>query len=258
MKKPLIKFLNIFVDILVVCVLIISVLILTITLTGKGEGKVPSLLGKAPIAVLTNSMHGDKPDDFDQGDLLICEVVDKDAENNFKVGDIVTFQNDVNGDDNLDYVTHRIYKVNKDGTYLTKGDNNTSYDQDPKGSTVFPNLEKSGILALYKGTKISGFGSVMSYLQSPTGFFLCVLLPMILFFLYQAVRVVMNIIAYNKEKALISAKEAIANADLTEEQKQKAIEEYLAAQSADSGEAEKETPPEEEKTAAVEKTGEGE
>lgn len=230
MKSPFVKVLNIIVDVLVVCVLIISLLVLTMVLTAQGEGEVPSVFGKAPISVLTNSMHGDAPDDFDQGDLLICEVVDKSADNKFEKGDIITFKQDINSDDVPDYVTHRIYKVNKDGTFQTKGDNNPSYDQNPNATTVFPNISKTDILAKYTGTKIAGFGGVVQYLQTPLGFFLCILLPMILFFLYQAVRVVLNVIAYNKEKALISAKEAIASADLTEEQKQKAIAEYLAAQ----------------------------
>jgi signal peptidase len=85
-------------------------------------------------------------------------------------------------------------------------------------------------LAVYHGQKISGLGGVINYLQTPMGFFLVILLPMIIFFLYQAVRVVINAMAYSKEKGMQKAQEMIANAGLTEEQKQKAIAEYLAAQ----------------------------
>lgn len=244
MKKPFVKFLNILVDVLVVCVLIISVLVLTMVLTAQGDGEVPSVFGKAPISVLTNSMHGDAPDDFDQGDLIICDVVDKNAKVDYEKGDIITFKQDINGDEIPDYVTHRIYKINKDGSYQTKGDNNPTYDQNPDATTVFKDITKTDILAKYNGTKIGGLGGVMSYLQTPLGFFLCILLPMIIFFLYQAVRVVLNLMAYNKEKAMAKAQEAIANADLTEEQKQKAIAEYLAAQNASASE-EKAEPAEE-------------
>ena len=52
---------------------------------------------------------------------------------------------------------------------------------------------------------------------------------MILFFIYEAIRVVINVIAYNKEKAIEAAQEAVKNSELTEEQKKKAIEEYLAS-----------------------------
>ena len=84
-------------------------------------------------------------------------------------------------------------------------------------------------MAVYTGTKIGGLGYVLSFLRTQLGFFLCVLLPMIIFFIYEAIRVVLNVIAYNKEKALEEAKNVIANSELTEEQKKKAIEEYLAS-----------------------------
>lgn len=247
MKNKLTKTLNIIVDVLVVLILVISVLILTMVLSSRSEG-VPNVLGKAPVTVLTNSMDGDKPENFKAGDLLICDVRDVTKAEKFKVGDIVTFKKDINNDDEDDYVTHRIYKVNENGTYQTKGDNNSTYDQDPDGN-AWGSVAASQIVATYHGTKISGLGKVLDYLQTGMGFFLVILLPMIIFFLYQGVRVVINVIAYNKEKAMAKAQEAIANSDLTDEQKQKAIEEYLAAQKAkeagaDSAEAPEEKPEE--------------
>lgn len=231
MKKTLNKILHIVVDVLIVMILIVSVLILTITLTSQSNLGVPNILGNAPIAVLTDSMKGDAPDDFSAGDLIICKVVDDPLSASYKEGDVVTFKYDIDSNNQDDFVTHRIYKVNADGTYLTKGDNNVNYDQNENNQVVFPNISNSDIVATYSGTKISGLGSVINYLQTSMGFFLCVLLPMIIFFLYQAVRVVINVISYNKEKALEQAQATIAAAsDLTEEQKKKAIEEYLASQ----------------------------
>lgn len=230
MKKTLNKILHIVVDVLIVAILIISILILTLALTARGNEEVPTIFGKAPIGVLSDSMKGDKEDDFNKGDLIICDIVDDKVGTEYKVGDVVTFAADINGDGERDYVTHRLYKQNKDGTFQTKGDNNDTYDQDPHNEVVFPDLKKIDILAVYHGQKISGLGGVLNYLQTPMGFFLCVLLPMIIFFLYQAVRVVINAMAYSKEKGMAKAQEMIANADLTEEQKAKAIAEYLAAQ----------------------------
>ncbi|MCR5653063.1 MAG: signal peptidase I [Ruminococcus sp.] len=241
MKKVLSKILKIVVDVLIVAILIISILILTIALTTRGNEGVPNVFGKAPIGVLTDSMKGDKPDDFNAGDMLICDVVDNPVEATFKVGDVVTFAADVDKNGERDYVTHRIYKIKKDGKILTKGDNNETYDQDSKNAVVFPELVKTDILAVYHGTKIDGLGGVLNYLQTPTGFFLWILLPMIIFFLFQAVRVVINAMAYSKEKGILKAQEAMEKAGLTEEQKQRAIAEYLAAQ-------EGKTPPEADET----------
>ena len=230
MKKTLNKILHIVVDVLIVAILIISILILTLALTARGSEGIPTVFGKAPIGVLTDSMKGEKEDDFEKGDLIICDVVDKRLGLEYKVGDVITFAGDVNGDEERDYITHRIYKVTEDGTFLTKGDNNDTYDQDEHNTIVFPEISKDDILAVYHGQKISGLGGVINYLQTPMGFFLVILLPMIIFFLYQAVRVVINAMAYSKEKGMAKAQEMIANADLTEEQKQRAIAEYLAAQ----------------------------
>lgn len=246
MKKTLNKILHIVVDVLIIFILIISVFVLTIALTSRGDNGVPSVFGKAPIGVLTDSMKGDKEDDFNKGDLIICDVVNADTDTNFKVGDVITFAADINGDGARDFVTHRIYKITKKGNFLTKGDNNETYDQDPKNSVVFPEIMDAEVLAVYHGTKISGLGGVINYLQTPTGFFLWILLPMIIFFLYQGVRVIINAMAYSKEKGMLKAQEAMDKAGLTEEQKQKAIAEYLAAQNGetppeDSGEASEES-----------------
>lgn len=241
MKSKFIKILNIIVDVLVVCVLIISVLILTMVLTTKGDEGVPNVFGKAPISVLSDSMKGDKADDFSKGDLLLCDVVDKKEAPKYKVGEVVTFKLrgvDIDKDGQDDFVTHRIYKVNEDGSFQTKGDANKTYDQDPKAN-AWPDVSANDIVATYHGSKIGGLGSFIAYLQTSLGFFLVILLPMIIFFIYQAIRVVINIIAYNKEKTLKKAQEMIENADLSEEQKKKAIEEYLAQQKEKESEPEK-------------------
>ena len=67
-------------------------------------------------------------------------------------------------------------------------------------------------------------------LQTSVGFFWCILFPMILFFIYQAIRVIMNAMAYSKEKGAEQARLAVESSELTEEQKARAIEEYLANQ----------------------------
>ena len=106
MKGKLIKILNIIVDILVVCVLIVSVLILTMVLSSQGDASVPNVFGKAPITVLSDSMKGDKPDDFEKGDLLLCDVVDNRVDAKYKVGDVVTFKAngvDINGESRRTY-----------------------------------------------------------------------------------------------------------------------------------------------------------
>ncbi len=219
MKKTLKKIFNIFVDVIIVLILILSLLIVILSLTSKSSG-VPNILGVAPLSVQSNSME----DTFTTGDLLLSQVTNDPGET-YEVGDIVTFPININGESVLN--THRIVEVIEDDNityYKTQGDNkNTNPEPDKDLQSA------STIVAKYTGTKISGLGNVLSFIRTQLGFFLCVLLPMIIFFVYEAIRVVMNIIAYNNEKALNAAKETVQNSELTEEQKKKAIEEYLAS-----------------------------
>lgn len=234
MKKKLTKIINITVDVLIILVLIISALtLITVFTTTRGGEGVPNLFGKAPVSVLTDSMKGDEPDSFNKGDLLICDVVDANADNKFEVGDVVTFRQDINADGKEELVTHRLYKQNEDGSFQTKGDNpetNPTYDQNITNSVIFGDVYSDDILAVYHGTRIPGVGNFVDFLRSPLGFFLCILLPMIIFFVYQAIRVIINAMAYSKEKGQLAAQEAIASSDLTDEQKEKVIAEYLAKQ----------------------------
>lgn len=219
MSKCLKKVLNIVIDIIVVLILIVSILVVVLSLTSKSSG-VPNILGIAPLSVQSNSME----DTFTTGDLLLSQVTNDPGET-YEVGDIVSFPIEINGESVLN--THRIVEVIEDDNityYRTQGDNkNTNPEPDIDLQTA------STIVAKYTGTKISGLGNVLSFIRTQLGFFLCVLLPMIIFFVYEAIRVVMNIIAYNNEKAINNAQAAVQNSELTEEQKQKAIEEYLAS-----------------------------
>lgn len=219
MKKALKKIFNIFIDIIVIFILIVSILIVVLSLTSKASG-VPNLLGIAPLSVQSDSMA----DTFTTGDLLLSQVTNDPGET-YEVGDIVTFPIEVDGVSVLN--THRIVEVIEDENityYKTQGDNK---DTNPVPDDDLQTA--SSIVAKYTGTKIPGVGNALTFIRTQLGFFLCVLLPMIIFFIYEAIRVIMNIIAYNNEKALNAAKESVMNSELTEEQKQKAIEEYLAS-----------------------------
>ena len=220
MNKTLKKILNVIVDIIVILILIISLIIVILSLTSRSTG-VPNILGVAPLSVMSNSME----DTLNEGDLIFSEVTD-DFSRKYNVGDIVSFKQIINDEEQIN--THRIVEiVNENGEekYRTQGDN--------KKTNPVPDEKLKAardIIAIYTGTKIPGVGHFFSFIRTQLGFFLVILLPMILFFVYEGVRVIMNIIAYNKEKAMEAAADAVANSELTEEQKQRAIAEYLAQQ----------------------------
>jgi len=219
MKSKVKKIINTIVDVLIVLVLIVSILVVVLSLTSKSSG-VPNICGYAPLNVASYSMEPT----INKGDLIFSKVTN-DIDYEYKVGDIVTFPIEIDGVQTLN--THRIIEIIEDDDityYKTQGDNkdtNPIADEEMQTS--------SSIVAVYTGTKIPAIGNFFGFIRTQLGFFLCVLLPMILFFVYEAIRVIMNLLAYNKEKTLAEAQEAVQNAELTEEQKQRAIEEYLAS-----------------------------
>ena len=229
MSKILKRIVNVFVDILVVLILMVSIIVVMLSLTSKSSG-VPNIFGTAPLSVLTESME----DTINPGDLILCTLTEIDDE--FQKDDIVTFPIELNGEQVLN--THRIVEVVEDNNiiyYRTQGDNEETNPEPDKDLQT-----ASTIVAKYTGTKIPGLGNVLSFIRTQLGFFLCILLPMIIFFIYEAVRVVMNLMAYSKEKAVEEAQAAVNNSELTEEQKKQAIEEYLASLGQQSGNAENE------------------
>lgn len=220
--KILKKVFNIVINVLIVSILIISVLMAALALTSKSSG-ISHILGYAPISVLSDSMVPT----FEKGDLIISKMIDENTE--LKVGDIITFETVIEGENAKN--THKIVKIEEEQgvtLYRTKGDNNPTEDEDP--------VLLESIYAVYTGTCLKGWGNVLDFLKSQNGFFFAVLLPMIIFFIYEAVRFVRNLVAYNREKAIEEATAAAAAvqaqsaAGLSEEEMRAAVESYLKQQ----------------------------
>lgn len=212
------KIVNIVIDVLIVIMLIVSALVAGLALASRADG-VPNLFGYAPLSVQTDSMVPT----FESGDLIISKVVEDVAE--LKEDDIITFTQNIAGEKSLN--THRIIEVQETGGFIffeTKGDNNPVQDEEL--------VSELDVLAVYTGTTYKGWGNFYDFITSQFGFFLVILLPLILFFLYEVFRVVRNLIEYNKEKAYEAALQANAstNSGLSEEEMKIAVEKYLQQQ----------------------------
>ncbi len=90
-------------------------------------------------------------------------------------------------------------------------------------------LENKDVVCIYK-THMVGVGAVLTWFMQPTHFFIVILIPLILLFLYNAYGVVKIIIQLKVKKAKEETK-------LDEEEiKRRAIEEYLKSQAAENSE----------------------
>ncbi len=202
------KAIKITVSVLAWIVLILALLVTILVFTADSNNGVSNLLGYMPLTVESDSMAPT----FSSGDLIIdCGIDDV---YKLQKDDVITFWTIIDG--NKVKNTHRIIGVNsRNGSvsFVTKGDNNDVKDS----IEVYP----SDIIGKWTGVKIGGFGSVMSFLRTKTGFFVCIIIPIALFFLFELYKFIVTIVEIKRPAAVQLDEEEI---------KKKAIEEYLAQQ----------------------------
>lgn len=201
------------VDILIVVLILFSVVISISSITARANNGVPDVFGYTPFSVQTDSM---KPT-FVKGDYIFIEDCNTDE---LKVGDIITYFTIIDGQRVVN--THRIVEINDNNgliQYRTQGDNK---ETNPEVDKLM--LSPGDVIGKYNGTRIPMLGSVIDYLSTQLGFFLVILLPVLLFTIYQIYKLI-TVILYNQKVDLLSAAETASD-----EVKEAIIAEYLAKQ----------------------------
>ena len=212
-------------------------LIFSITnLTRKDKTEVASIFGSGYCTVLSESMAGKKKDSFTSKDLiLVRKVTDRNRDRllskKVSVGKIITFKGDVNGQEAL--ITHRVVDIitNADGSinyFITQGDYNAiqygEYVKEKGDISACEVVSPSDVRGIYTG-KMKGLGGAMKFLQTPNGFLLCVVLPMILFFIAMLLILVLNIISVRKAK---TEEQHAADIEALKEEQARMLEEEKA------------------------------
>ena len=203
------KGITIIVSIVLWAIILLAALFAFTTLATRDEMNVSSLAGFTPMIVETDSMAPT----FSAGDLILIRKTDPAS---LKEGDIITFHTIIENQYALN--THRIDSIveqNGMRSYITKGDNNDIPDTHV--------IADGDIVGKYVG-KVSGLGKVMKFLSSSVGFLVVIVLPLLLFFIYQIYNLIMVSINLKKAVAMEEAKEkamAEKNADAEKEMTQK-------------------------------------
>ena len=206
--------------------------ILAISANSGADG-VPSVGGKVFLSVESDSMVPT----FKKGDLLFAKKLNDDAKKELQVGDVVTYKIDLNGDGVYELNTHRIVEVLRDSDgqvsrYVTKGDNNAQNDAPVACERVLCRWGNKGSEGGKDGAKIGGLGGFFATLQKPVGFLLIIVLPLLLFFVWELVRFIRTLLAVkNRGKRQITAEEEALI-------RERAVAEYLAQQKANAAGAE--------------------
>ena len=190
---------TIVISVLLWIVILIAALYAFTTMATRDNQNVSSLLGYTPLVVKTNSMSPT----FDAGDLIFIKKCDPDT---LKEGDIICFHTIIDNEYALN--THRIEKIDESNgvrSYTTMGDNNN-------GIADRHIISNGDIVGKYTG-HLKKAGKVMDFLSSSTGFLIVIVIPMLLFFIYQVYNLIMISIRLKKVMAVEAAKEAAAQAE---------------------------------------------
>ena len=176
-------------------VLVFAILICVLVIVSmKSSSGVAHLFGYSVLSVQSDSMEPT----FKENDLIVIHTTK--PTDRFKEGDVVSFF----AYDNVGtrfINTHRIVNVARGETrdrYTTKGDNAAAEDS--------KKLYSSNIIGQYTGKKISGLGSVVDFVNSPTGVLLCVVIPSAIIIIAQSVSYATNA-ARRKKQLLFEAEE---------------------------------------------------
>lgn len=202
-------------NILIVLVILFALVVSITSITARANGGVPDLFGYTAFSVQTDSMNPT----IKSGDYIFGEKCDAST---LKEGDVITYFTIIEGKKVVN--THRIVALVEQGGsvyFQTKGDNKVT-NPEPDERLVAP----GDVISKYNGTRIPVMGSVLDFLGTKLGFFLVIVLPVLLYTLFQVYKLI-AVILHNQKAKL---------AENEEEIKKAAIAEYLAKQAEDAKE----------------------
>lgn len=216
------KIYNIVSTIIVAAIFVFLVVVVALILWQRNKGGDSSLFGYYMFDVVTDSMSGT----IEPGEVIISKKVD-DAKN-LKVGDIITFVAP-SGQFVGHNITHRIYEVINDGeevSFRTKGDK--------KGVGVDDwILPSKNVKAVYVKTSVF-IGGLRKFLSHWYGYVFLIALPLCIVGVLLIVGYVRDRVAHETEKLAaennIGGSDKVSLDDMSEEQKKRLLNEFLAEQ----------------------------
>ena len=194
-KKDIKKIINIIVNVLLIVAIVLAAFSTYISFVSTSGSGIPSIFGISFLSVQTDSMYPTlKP-----GDLIIDTTIKNNEEvEELQVGDVITFWTNEQGQ--LILNTHRITaiypeSINGFTSFQTSGDK--------AGTADYNNVHAADVVGKWTGARIPGVGKMVDYLQTPTGFFLLVIVPVLIFFIFHLVQFFRVLFEYQNVKMLI-------------------------------------------------------
>ena len=184
-------------------IILIAALYAFTTMATKDNQKVASLLGYTPMVVESDSMAPT----FEKGDLIFIHKCDT---SKLKEGDIICFHTIIDNEYALN--THRIQKIDAVGTarsYTTIGDNNNGIaDQHIISDGEDRHMwEQVKMLEHHAHLLTEAVDVQFYFLSGSIGFLLIIVIPMLIFFIYQVYHLIMISMRLKKTVAVEAALE---------------------------------------------------
>jgi signal peptidase len=181
------------------CVVVVIFSIFSVFAKSKDK----TFFGSYIYIVLTDSME---KTDFASGDLIFVKKIDpnklRSGKEKLEVGDIISFESQ-NPDSMGETVTHKIREITTDEEgfpgFITYG---TTLDKNDGEVVTYPFVK-----GRYVG-KLAGAGDFLIFMQSTTGYFVCVFLPFFLLLAWEAFTIIK---AIRRRRLMIESEKEEAN-----------------------------------------------
>lgn len=178
----------------------VGMMIFTIISVNVFDRNDRAVFGHKMYIVLSDSMSAT---DFSGGDLVVVKEVDPST---LREGDIVAFMSqavDSYGQTMTHKIRSRTTTLNGEPGFITYG---TTTGIDDEGIVTYPYVQGKYVFAIPK------LGAFFTFMKTPIGYLVCILLPFLALILYQGVNCVRIFRQYKKEQMqeLQDEKEAIA------------------------------------------------
>jgi len=211
-RKKILNIIKISLNGLFYSVIIFLVLFSVASIKLKSAADIANVFQTGFLSVQSDSMTGDQKDSFNQGDVILVSILDEKSRSHLAIGDIVTFYDMRIRSHN----THRIMMIeyiDHEAFLITKGDNALEVDRP---------IHISEALSVHRQT-ISNVGGMLDYLQSPTGFALFVILPVLVLLLLEGAFLVRFLLVMNQEKLELNFKREVEHVNQSLESEIEAI-----------------------------------
>ena len=216
------KAVNISFNIIFYTMLVVLTLFALANMKVKNENNIANIFGYGFLSVQSNSMFGELDDSFEKGDMILVKMLSDQDKVNLQVGEIVTYYDlSIKA-----FNTHRIVEIDLDEGYvITKADYNP-VTQQPNYNLDQP-VALVDVISKYQ-SHTTNVGNVLDYMQTPSGFALTVILPVVIILVFEGFILFRNMMLVHKEKIEYQYKDDLKKThELLEIEKEKMKKELM-------------------------------